>query len=159
MSNQSKTYLLLLFASLGLDYWIASFLASGTDDVWFYFWLLLLIPAFFAMKTNLIRLVLWLLLVRHQDEKEIFQMLVDNDFPAPNEYELVDLNGPEDYLRRTMDDYNLSDETRKLSTLSVGGISWMNASNQFLGKIFWSKTFLKAMRRYSIKKSRELGLA
>lgn len=149
MGGNWQNYGLLIIVSAGVDYWIATLLASRNDEIWFFFILLLLVPIFFLLKFSLIRLILWFFIQRIQTRGQIHDYLLTNDFPKPDEFELSSLNGPEEYLERLMQEEGVTDKKKHDVAKTLGMVHTLNQSQQVIAKLTWSIDFLKAMKNFA----------
>lgn len=148
MNSYWKNIGLLFVVSIGIDYWIATQLASRNEEVWFFFILLILIPMFFLFKSAVIRLFVWYFVQKNENQSQILAYLRKNELPKPDEFEVADLNGPEDYLNRLMEEGKVSNQKKYEIAKTLGVIHTMNQTQQIVAKFIWSKDFLFALKRY-----------
>lgn len=152
MTNYWKHLLIVGGASIAIDYWLATKLASGSREVWNVFILLLVIPMFFLFKSAVIRTVVWFITGKRDATDEVFNELITGDWPTPDNY---DVSNPDDYLTLLVSNDNVSTETRIKAANILGMVAAYSGSQQILARIFWSSSFKAALKRYAMIKNRE----
>jgi len=146
MNPYWRNLIILLVVSLGVDYWIATLLASNESEVWFFFILLLLIPLFYTLKSTVVRTATYFLFMRQQMIDEIFNTLVSQKWPRPTDYQVSGL--AEDYVSDIVDDDELTQEQRMRAAITHGYVTCMDTSQLVLAKFFWSSSFKAALKKY-----------
>lgn len=142
-----KNYILVIVLVLGIDYFIASLLAgSKREDVWFWFGVLIFVPIIFAIKSSLVRLACWYVLLRGEMIRDIFESFRENSFPKPN----WDYSIGSDYLRDVMDNDEMPLSTRLLAARMYSEHQTLTASQQFVGAFMANSALKSAIKQYEI---------
>lgn len=138
-------YLIMLAVVFGVDYMIASFFAGNSkDDVWLYFTLLLVIPLFFAIKTTIVRVLLWLALERGEAVANLVSEFSRNSWPKPQwNYDVAT-----DYLHDVMYNTEVSDEVRVLAAQMYGEHNALFATQQIVSAFMANNTLKNAINQY-----------
>jgi hypothetical protein len=142
-----KNYLLVIAIVIGIDYLIASILAgSKRDDVWFWFGVLIFVPIIFAIKSSLVRLACWYVLLRGEMIRDIFDSFRENSFPKPN----WDYSIGSDYLQDVMNSEDMPLSTRLLAARMYSEHQTLTASQQFVGAFMANSALKSAIKKYEV---------
>jgi len=142
-----KNYLLVIAIVLGIDYLIASLLAgSKKDDVWFWFGVLIFVPIIFAIKSSLVRLACWYVLLRGDMVRGILDSFRESSFPKPN----FDYSIGSDYLQDVMNNDEMPLSTRLLAARMYSEHQTLTASQQFVGAFMANSALKTAIKQYDI---------
>lgn len=138
-------YLIMLSVVFGVDYMIASFFAGNNkDDVWLYFTLLLVIPLFFAIKTTIVRVLLWLVMERSEAIANLVIEFSRNEWPKPRwNYDVAT-----DYLHDVMYNSDLNDDIRVLAAQMYGEHNALFATQQVVSAYMANNILKNAINQY-----------
>lgn len=124
-SNSSSTVLILLVV-LGVDYLLATQLASDSNEVWTWFLILMIVPLVFAIKAAVIRLVMWKFYLKKISVDYYLNLFQKQKWPRWGF-----CSDAEDYLTDVIEDSNENIDVRITASKIYGEIR-SNAENQRL---------------------------
>jgi hypothetical protein len=124
-SNSSSTVLILLVV-LGVDFLLATQLASDSNEVWTWFLILMIVPLVFAIKAAVIRLVMWKFYLKKISVDYYLNLFQKQKWPRWGF-----CSDAEDYLTDVIEDSNENIDIRITASKIYGEIR-SNAENQRL---------------------------
>lgn len=124
-SNSSSTVLILLVV-LGVDFLLATQLASDSNEVWTWFLILMIVPLVFAIKAAVIRLVMWKFYLKKISVDYYLNLFQKQKWPRWGF-----CSDAEDYLTDVIEDSNENIDVRITASKIYGEIR-SNAENQRL---------------------------
>jgi hypothetical protein len=154
-----KSYWLKYFISLtvifAVDYLIASFFADGNqNDTWIYFAILIFVPILFAIKSSIVRVVLWYFMERKESIDNLVELFSSHSWPTPN----WNYQDGKDYLQDVMYNNDLSDDIRIEAAQMYGVQSALAGTQQIMASLMSNNILINAIRRYEKLSNKNLDI-
>lgn len=140
----AKQFWITIFAAVGIDYLLAKFLASDKSEVIFIFLILLFAPMLFALKSSVVRYVLWKIVSPNAAIEKYHSMMVKNKWLKPD----AELEDAMHYLQRNVEAEEVSERGKIVAAQLMGAIQALFDTQQVMSAWAETSAFKSAMKKY-----------